>query len=103
MIKSDENILDAFILKLDGKLPYMTKKEKNKFLDFNREIENNYKKITDCFQSGEKKDYLLELIEDYITSITCQNSLLNDLYYKNGIRLCGKLYKQIQGNFTFIN
>ena len=88
------NILDIFVNNLDSALPYMDKQEKEKYDSFSNEIENYEETIYNCFQ--DKNDYLLKTIERYIDSVSAQNSLLNDLYYKDGIRLGVKLNNEIK-------
>lgn len=87
------NVLDIFVNDLNGALPYMTLSERKKYIDYSNAIENYEDIIYNCFQ--DENDYLFKTIEQYIDSVLAQNSLLNNLYYKDGIRLGIKLNNEI--------
>ena len=93
---SDIDTLDIFLRDLDGDLPYMNSEEKTRYKNYMKQINIYHKKILDCFQ--DKNDYLLEQINAFIDSVEDQNSLLNDLYYKAGIRLGFSLKKDLRQN-----
>lgn len=89
----NDNILNIFVENLNGKLPYMTNQEKEEYISYSNDIKNYEVIIFNCFQ--DKNDYLIKTIEKYIESLSAQNSLLNDLYYKDGIKIGVKLYHEI--------
>lgn len=88
------NILDIFINDLNGALPYMTLSERKKYIDYSNAIDNYEDIIYNCFQ--DKDDYLIKTIEQYIDSVSAQNSILSNCYYKDGIRLGTKLNDEIK-------
>ena len=89
----NDNILNIFVENLNGKLPSMTNQEKEEYINYSNDIKNYEVIIFNCFQ--DKNDYLIKIIEKYIESLSAQNSLLNDLYYKDGIKIGVKLYHEI--------
>ena len=83
------NMLEKLVLALDGELPFMTKNDRVKYNNYGIEISNNHEKIVDFSNkivSNDKQNILMKLITNYEESCTCRNALLNDLYYKDGVR-----------------
>ena len=83
------NQLDKLVASLDGKIPYMSLKEKRKYENYTKELEDDYNiflsNIKKC-QSKELQNNLLKAFNDYTECSNCRNGLLNDSYYKEGIR-----------------
>lgn len=89
MININDNQLDKLVEFFDGKIPYMSLKEKKKYDDYTKELEDDY----NCFLSVGKNSIseelqksLIKAFNNYIECNNCRNGLLNDLYYKQGIR-----------------
>lgn len=88
-ICNKNNILDILVDGLEGRLPYMTKKEREDYNNYLDEIEQNYEdfiNINKQFVSLEYQDKIKSIVDEYEENCTCRNALLNDLYYKDGIR-----------------
>ena len=88
-ICNKNNMLDILVDGLEGKLPYMTKSEKVEYDNYLEEINQNY----DCFISKNKElvpqesqEKIKNVVKQYAETCTSRNALLNDLYYKDGVR-----------------
>ncbi|MDD3303991.1 MAG: hypothetical protein PHP54_03645 [Clostridia bacterium] len=88
-ISNKSNMLDKLVTALDGNLPYMSHKEKQYYDNYADEIKQDYNNFLtsnkECVPS-DKQDVIKDLVNEYEETCTCRNALLNDLYYKDGIR-----------------
>lgn len=88
-ISDKSNMLDKLVTALEGKLPYMSNKEKEDYYNYTEEIKQDYNSFligNKEYVSSDKQDIIKDLVNEYEQTGTCRNALLNDLYYKDGIR-----------------
>ena len=88
-LDNNNSILEKLVIALDGELPYMSKEEQTAYNNYRNEINENYNKFINSnnqYVPTDKHKLLVDLVANYEESCTCRNALLNDLYYKDGIR-----------------
>lgn len=90
-----KDVIDAFVDNLDGRLPYMNTEEKENYEKLGKKIKEKLSKIINCFVDGEDDDFVVPKIKELIDLLQAQNSILNDCYYKDGIRLGFNLKKDL--------
>ncbi len=92
------DILNRLVMSLDGELPTMNEYENREYENHIDEYRENYKdfiQFCDTDIPSEKKKIIIECFESCNEAVITRNSILNDLYYKDGIRDGGNLILEI--------
>lgn len=82
-------ILNRLLESLSGQLPFMNINEKKDYNNSEIEIKANYKLFNHFLETNVEtitRSFILQNFQNYNESINHRNSILNDLYYKDGIR-----------------
>lgn len=88
-IDMKDSMLDKLVTALDGSYPDMNKKERQDFEDYKQEIKEKQEILEVSVRNMPFKsspDFILKKVEDIEEASNCRNALLDDLYYKMGIK-----------------
>lgn len=82
-------MIDRLLNSLEGRLPYMNKIEKDLYEKVESDIRGGYYIYNHFLETNiekEKREFVIQNFNNYSDNINYRNSILNDLYYKEGIR-----------------
>ncbi len=82
-------MIDRLLNSLEGRLPYMNKIQKHLYEKVESNIRGSYYIYNHFLETNiekEKREFVIQNFNNYSDDINYRNSILNDLYYKDGIR-----------------
>ncbi len=85
----NNSILNKLLNSLEGKLPYMTYTEKKYYNKSELDVKATYQLFKHFLETNVEtitRSFILQNFENYNDSISHRNSILNDSYYKDGVR-----------------